>query len=140
MVLLQYDLAPIILAVLLITALIGMSLWDHAAVFACGDLGSNARHRHLADHAPASDRLMKQPCSCHSNRDLKPKDGEITLNCSALQRNPSELAVWSRSMIVIMQELSADIDVPLWMLPTDVLMHLQRCPPMHLRTTNPGRG
>ena len=43
---------------------------------------------------------------------LKVDNGEITLEYGALQRNPSELAVLSRSMIEIMQELSADIDVP----------------------------
>ena len=43
---------------------------------------------------------------------LQGENGEITLQYGALQRNPSELAVLSRSMIEIMQELSADIDVP----------------------------
>lgn len=44
--------------------------------------------------------------------DLRTENGEITLEYGSLQRNPSELAVLSRSMIEIMQELSADIDVP----------------------------
>ncbi len=43
---------------------------------------------------------------------LQAENGEITLNYGALQRGPNELAVLSRSMIEIMQELSADIDVP----------------------------
>ena len=43
---------------------------------------------------------------------LQAEDAEITLEYGALQRNPSELAVLSRSMLEIMQELSADIEVP----------------------------
>ena len=43
---------------------------------------------------------------------LQAKNGEITLNYGAIQRSPNELAVLSRSMIEVMQELSADIDVP----------------------------
>jgi hypothetical protein len=43
---------------------------------------------------------------------LRADNGEVTLNYGALQRSPSELAVLSRSMIEIMQELSADINVP----------------------------
>jgi hypothetical protein len=43
---------------------------------------------------------------------LHAEDGEIALNYGAVQRSPSELAVLSRSMIEIMQELSADIEVP----------------------------
>jgi hypothetical protein len=43
---------------------------------------------------------------------LEAKDGEIELTYGALQRDRSELAVLSRSMIEIMQELSASIEVP----------------------------
>jgi hypothetical protein len=43
---------------------------------------------------------------------IKPKNGEIKLVYGALQSSPDELAVLSRSMLEIMQELSADIDVP----------------------------
>ncbi|HWT97007.1 MAG TPA: hypothetical protein VN229_05310 [Terriglobales bacterium] len=40
------------------------------------------------------------------------ENGEMILAYGSLQRSPNELAVLSRSMIEIMQELSADIDVP----------------------------
>jgi len=43
---------------------------------------------------------------------LQAETGEIALNLGALQRNPDELAVQSRSMLEIMQEFSADIEVP----------------------------
>jgi hypothetical protein len=43
---------------------------------------------------------------------LQAENGEISLEYGALQRNPSELAVLSRSMIEIMAELAADIEVP----------------------------
>ncbi len=43
---------------------------------------------------------------------LKPKNGEVLLDFGAIQRRPDELAALSRSMIEIMNEFSADIDVP----------------------------
>jgi hypothetical protein len=43
---------------------------------------------------------------------LKTDNGEMSLVYGSLPRSPNELAVLSRSMIEIMQELSADIDVP----------------------------
>jgi hypothetical protein len=43
---------------------------------------------------------------------LNAQDGQIQLVAGALQQSPNELAVLSRSMIEIMQELSADIEVP----------------------------
>jgi hypothetical protein len=43
---------------------------------------------------------------------LRAEDGEITLTYGALPRAPNELAVLSRSMIEIMVELAADVDVP----------------------------
>ncbi len=43
---------------------------------------------------------------------LEGENGEVLLEYGALQRSPNELAVLSRSMIEIMQELSADIEVP----------------------------
>jgi hypothetical protein len=43
---------------------------------------------------------------------LRSKNGEVILNYGALQRSPNELAVVSRSMIEIMQQLSADMEVP----------------------------
>jgi hypothetical protein len=44
--------------------------------------------------------------------DLQPENGEVLLNFGALQRSPNELAVLSRSMIEILLELAARIDVP----------------------------
>jgi hypothetical protein len=43
---------------------------------------------------------------------LKTNNSEMSLVYGSLQRSPNELAVLSRSMIEIMQELSADIAVP----------------------------
>jgi hypothetical protein len=43
---------------------------------------------------------------------LKSEDGETTLEYGAVQRDPNELAVLSRSMIEVMNEMSADIEVP----------------------------
>lgn len=43
---------------------------------------------------------------------LHADNGEMTLEYGALQRDPSELAVLSRSMIEVMNEMSADIEVP----------------------------
>ena len=43
---------------------------------------------------------------------LKSENGELTLEYGAVQRNPNELAVLSRSMIEVMNEMSADIEVP----------------------------
>lgn len=43
---------------------------------------------------------------------LKIENGEMKLEYGSLQQGPDELAVLSRSMIEVMQELSADIDVP----------------------------
>ena len=43
---------------------------------------------------------------------LKSENGELTLDYGAVQRSPNELAVLSRSMIEVMNELSADIEVP----------------------------
>jgi hypothetical protein len=43
---------------------------------------------------------------------LRSKNGEVILDYGALQRSPNELAVVSRSMIEIMQQLSADMEVP----------------------------
>lgn len=47
-----------------------------------------------------------------STLNLQAENGEIALNLGALQRSPNELAVLSRSMLEIMQEFSADIEVP----------------------------
>jgi len=43
---------------------------------------------------------------------LQVENGEVQLVAGALQRAPNELAVLSRSMIEIIQEMSADIEVP----------------------------
>ena len=43
---------------------------------------------------------------------LRPEGGEVILKYGALQAAPNELAVLSRSMIEIMNEISADIQVP----------------------------
>ena len=43
---------------------------------------------------------------------IKTNNGELKLVYDALQRTPDELAVLSRSMLEVMQEMSADIDVP----------------------------
>jgi hypothetical protein len=43
---------------------------------------------------------------------LRAENGEIRLTYGALQRIPTELAVLSRSMIEVMAELAADIEVP----------------------------
>ena len=43
---------------------------------------------------------------------LHGENGETTLDYGAVQRDPKELAVLSRSMIEVMNEMSADIEVP----------------------------
>jgi hypothetical protein len=43
---------------------------------------------------------------------LRPEGGEVILKYGALQAAPNELAILSRSMIEIMNEISADIQVP----------------------------
>ena len=43
---------------------------------------------------------------------MKPVDGEVVLAYGALQRSPNELAVLSRSMLEILLELAARIEVP----------------------------
>jgi hypothetical protein len=43
---------------------------------------------------------------------LKAKKGEIIIDYGALQQSPDELAVLSRSMLEIMQQIAAEIEVP----------------------------
>jgi hypothetical protein len=56
--------------------------------------------------------LMKDVEFVHRVLGLTPKKGEIIIAYGALQQRPDELAVLSRSMLEVMQQIAAEIEVP----------------------------